>query len=268
MNETLTTGLLIGACILMIMMFCLLIRAFRTIHGLSKDIREHRHLIDTLFSNNVACGKRCDSLESSVEKLKGSVEVLTTSQGNWTKLTDARLGKLEKYENDTLIKAVNRLIEVVDNLCDKESEDWVGGENKGLSEPSEGIQKRDIYSEGICGNDYDGDSVTIATEHGDTGSNNVSEIKTDTVSYRWIFPDRDRDAVPVFGQWCLVVGESSARLKEDGSPMIWTDEGFWNGHAFVSSGDVRFDKVYAYIELPASADIMEQVVSMALEKVG
>ena len=114
----------------------------------------------------------------------------------------------------------------------------------------------------VNGADTDGDFPCDEADVDDSGLKDVT--------YHWIFPSRDRDPELVFGQWYLVIGESKERTKEDGTPMLMSGDGMWNGHEFILSSDDRIDldKVYALIKPPSSADIMEQIVSLALKKAG
>jgi len=299
MNEDLLLGLLIGAGALLLIFSILLIKAFVTIHSLSKEIRNHKAGLDLLNMWYNTTEKEVQSIDDRCNKTTGTIEVLSTLYGSYREDIERRVSRIEKTENYMLIEAINRLIQVVDNLCYRESEDWVGMENRAISEPSDGVSEGVFQDTG----DFDGDSVLDVLPDQDAkrrileefaGSdkkafhlnevlcsrdNDSEEAGSDMegdefplkdVNYRWIFPERDLNAKPVFGQWYLVVGETPEHLKEDGSPMIWSDEAMWNGYCFVGKADsaLRFDHVYAYIQTPTSADVMEQVVSLALKKAG
>ena len=271
---------------------------------------EHKKLLDVLSNTN-----------AEVEKVKGSIEALSLIHGKQLNDFERRLRGATEGPGAVLIKAINRLVEVVDNLCDRESEDWVGSAEKSVSGPMEGISEaysadgadkgpdipgkeaescemKDIQE--LSGGDTDGDSdlpyntinesavkrevlrdfmvnpdrqaphLRAYTKEEHMEAHSVR--KNDGVCYRWIFPDLREEPGDdrVFGQWYLVVGESSGKLKSDGSgapsPEIWTEEAMWNGYTFVTKSGMRFDHVYAYIKPASSADIMEQVVQLALKK--
>lgn len=313
MSDNLMLGLFIGCGAFLLIFSILLIKAFVTIHTLSKEIRDHKSLLDQLSSGYHTSEKAIRSVDERCEKMTGTIQVLSTSYGSYRGDIERRVSRLENTDNHVLIEAINRLIQVVDNLCDRESENWVGsglecdpGPSKDISEVlkhiSESARSFANNFKGESG-DFDGDSVLdvlpdqdakkrILEEFADSDKkafhlnevlcprdNNSEEAGSDMdgdefplkdVNYHWIFPERDLNAKPVFGQWYLVVGETPEHLKEDGSPMIWSDEAMWNGYCFVGKADsaLRFDYVYAYIQTPTSADVMEQVVSLALKKAG
>lgn len=313
MSDNLMLGLFIGCGAFLLIFSILLIKAFVTIYSLSKEIRDHKSLLDQLLFGYRASEKAIRSVDERCEKMTGTIQVLSTSYGSYRGDIERRVSRLEKTDNHVLIEAVNRLIQVVDNLYDRESEDSVGsglerdpGPSKGISEVLKHVsESARSFANNFKGesSDFDGDSVLdvlpdqdakrrILEEFADSDKkafhlnevlcprdNNSEEAGSDTdgdefilkdVNYRWIFPERDLNAKPVFGQWYLVVGETPEQLKEDGSPMIWSDEAMWNGYCFVGKADsaLRFDHVYAYIRTPTSADVMEQVVSLALKKAG
>lgn len=313
MGDNLMLGLFIGCGAFLLIFSILLIKAFVTIHSLSKEIRDHKSAIDLLNMWYNTTEKEVQSIDDRCNKMTGTIQVLSTSYGSYRGDIERRVSRLEKTDNYMLIEAINRLIQVVDNLCDRESEDWVGsglerdpGPSKGISEILKHVSEsarnfaNNFKSES---GDFDGDSVldvlpdqdakkrileefadsdkkafhlnevlySLDNEQENAGSDtNGDEFPLKDVNYHWIFPERDLNAKPVFGQWYLVVGETPEHLKEDGSPMIWSDEAMWNGYCFVGKADsaLRFDHVYAYIQTPTSADVMEQVVSLALKKAG
>lgn len=269
---------------------------------------------------------------AEVENVKGTIEALSLVHGKQLSDFERRLRGATEGPGAVLIKAINRLVEVVDNLCDRESEDWVGSENRAVSERSKGISEAHIVdgadeghnigdlaakilggeanladitesgeatSESLCGGDTDGDSVDLLKDTISDGavkrsvlenfmesdkpaphlrpvveSSNSEESEDESaiqpVTYRWIFPDVEAEKGLVFGQWYLVVGEVKGRLKADGSPEIVTDEAMWNGYCFVGKrdSDVRYEHVYAYIKPASAADIMPQVVQLALRRAG
>lgn len=245
---------------------------------IDKRLMSHENFSCDMIHNEIA---RVDGklifVDNSLKKLKESVEMMQSCLEDYHRITNIRLSNIEKNaDHDTLVKAVNRLIEVVDNLCDRESEDWVGSVSEGVYGPSGGIPACDIQrgpsecsSVAVDGADHDGDEMIdkCTDEIAIPTIRNWKEYVSSSVSYRWIFPDRDPVEELIYGQWYLVIGESSEKLKSDGKPMIYCDEGFWNGSEFVTATDVHFNKVYAYIKPPTSADVMEQVVNIALGKV-
>ncbi len=282
---------------------------------------EHKKLLDVLSNTN-----------AEVEKVKGSIEALSLIHGKQLNDFERRLRGATEGPGAVLIKAINRLVEVVDNLCDRESEDWVGSENRAVSEHSKGISEAHIVdgadevhnisdwvakifgvdpnladitesgeatSESLCAGDTDGDSVDLLKDNTSDSavkrsvlenfmesdkpaphlrpvveSSNSEESEDESaiqpVTYRWIFPDVETEKGLVFGQWYLVVGEVKGRLKADGTPEIVTDEAMWNGYCFVGKrdSDVRYEHVYAYIKPASAADIMPQVVQLALRRAG
>lgn len=86
----------------------------------------------------------------------------------------------------------------------------------------------------------------------------------ETIGYRWMFPSREQ-CVPVYGQRYMVVGILHGHeTMYDGSPFICTEEAMWDRYKFVIDGGERFDKVYAYIKMPNSSDIMKSILDIAI----
>jgi len=323
MSDNLMLGLLIGCGALLVIFTVLLVKTFVTIKSLSKEVRMHKNILDQLYSNQIKADKRITKVDDRYEKFKGSFEVMSTMFGNVRNGLEHRISTVEGQYSDGLVKAVNSIVELVGVLCDSESVDGSGSENRAVSGPNRGISEacsEETQKELLESGDFDGDSVDImrdqevkrcvleefaersadqkavhSTVDGMTYSSTKGDAwsavnRTDTdgdssdsddqdsadssdlkdVTYHWIFPGRGHDTELVFGQWYLVIGESKDRKKEDGSPMLMSGDGMWNGHEFVLTSDDRIDldKVYAWIKPPTSADVMEQVVSLALKKAG
>lgn len=86
------------------------------------------------------------------------------------------------------------------------------------------------------------------------------------IGYRWIFPSKEKHT-PVIGQDYMVVGVLHHHDKmADGSPFICTETAKWDGYKFVcqSPEEEWFDKVYAYIKMPDSSDIMKSILEISL----
>lgn len=84
--------------------------------------------------------KNIEKIEASIESVKGSVEVLSSSYGKQMNDIERRIDICRssvagRAELNVLTKAINRLVEVVDNLCDRESMDWVGSDSEAVLEP-------------------------------------------------------------------------------------------------------------------------------------
>lgn len=286
MNENMLIWIAIGLGGFVIFLIFLMVKAFVVIKELSKEVRMHKGTLDQLYRNQLKTDDRITKVDDRCERTKGSIEVLSTSLGS----AEKRISRIEEAHNSVLLKAIERIIEAVEKANDPLAEKDAGSENRAVSEASEGIPEGEM----LHGADCDGDFCEISVENEARGrmleefanSNQkalhltaaraYSEDQCDSegkavvqeVGYRWIFPSRDSESVPVFGQWYMVVGELKGQVKSDGSGTISTREAMWNGHDFITIEDERFEKVYAYILPPSSADIMEQVVSLALEKAG
>lgn len=300
MNENMLIGIAIGLGGFVIFLIFLMVKAFVVIKELSKEVRMHKDTLDQLYRNQMKADDRITKVDDRCERTKGSIEVLSTSLGS----AEKRISRIEEAHNSVLLKAIERIIEAVEKANNPLAEKDAGSENRAVSEASEGIpegenvftaETGDTYSgEILNGADCDGDFCEISVEnesrkrmleefansnqkalhltteraYSDDQCDSEGKAVVQEVSYRWIFPSRDSESVPVFGQWYMVVGELKGQVKSDGSGIISTREAMWNWHDFVTTEDERFEKVYAYILPPSSADIMEQVVSLALEKAG
>lgn len=88
--------------------------------------------------------------------------------------------------------------------------------------------------------------------------------KGEIIGYRWVFPSKEQ-CIPIYGQRYIVVGILHGHeTMNDGSPFICTEEATWDRYKFVIDGGTRFDKVYAYIRIPNSSDIMKSILDITL----
>ncbi len=84
------------------------------------------------------------------------------------------------------------------------------------------------------------------------------------IGYRWAFPSKEQ-CIPIYGQRYIVVGILHGHeTMNDGSPFICTEEATWDRYKFVIDGGTQFDKVYAYIRMPNSSDIMKSILEITL----
>lgn len=86
------------------------------------------------------------------------------------------------------------------------------------------------------------------------------------LGYRWIFPSKEK-CIPIYGQRYMVVGVLHGHeTMEDGSPFICTEEATWDSYKFVTDKEEHFAKVYAYIRIPDSSDIMKSIIEITLHE--
>ena len=86
----------------------------------------------------------------------------------------------------------------------------------------------------------------------------------ETVSYKWIFPAKEQCTPVAYGRYIVVGILHGHETMNDGSPFICTEEATWVQYRFVTDTNERFDKVYAYIRMPDSSDIMKSILEIAL----
>lgn len=140
---------------------------------------------------------------------------------------------------------MEKLADIVDpsNLADQKIED----ENKKFLDDLSNTQPYRLTSE----------DKKIEWQHDD-----------EIIGYRWIFPTKE-EHTPVVGQKYLVVGRLRGHeTMADGSPFICTETASWNSHQFVTDDGDRYDKVYAYIKMPDSSDIMTSILEITLHDRG
>lgn len=196
--------------------------------------------------------RNIEKVEASIESVKGSVEVLSSSYGKQMndierRIDICRTSVAGRNELNVLTKAINRLVEVVDNLCDRESMDWVGSDSEAVLEPKKATP------EDLTG--FSGDAAPAVTENG-----------TDYIpGYHWIFPSETPeygDDMTV-GQLYMVIGRVEGLVHPDGS--IETVNGYWNGKELVTYDGDKFSDIYAFIRVPHPSDVMERIVDTVLK---
>ena len=231
----------LGAIVLLV---CFLCRAFTHINKLQHEFyRLNSHDVDLLDKYHFL-EKQFMNLANDFEKLKGSVEVVRsekTSGQNYIYLKSIA-ESIEKMVSDYSTSM---------ELPDKEE----------LDIPKPKVLKSfdkviDSLNKALYGDDLDDEEKPEQEEK--------IEVGVKFCGYRWIFPTME-ESHPVFGQWYKVVGRIKGKDKPDGSPLLCTEDGMWNNYEFVTTKGDRFDIVYAYIKMPDSGDIMEQIVQLALK---
>lgn len=195
------------------------------------------------------------SMDSDIEKVKGSVHVMTSS---------IDLAPRLKGIEDVL----NGLLDVVKEEHEEAS--------KRRSEASEKQIKPFCDDEADASEDEDeGDDFDLYdTEEPDQDV--IQRMVNKKTEYKWIFPSekmptatRNDDILPVVGDEYLVIGKNF----EDGK--IVSDIGIWEGSQYYVSktfsggfdmDSYKLDKIYAYIKLPSPSDVMEKVVDVYLKE--
>ena len=237
-----------GACFLLLLSIALVIRSFYTIRELSKRIRNLEDATRHLATNDELFDKNLNRALISIDDLIDSHNAFESNTSD--KINDV-YSKMNNYEktNDAFNNALQKISEI-----EKEINDDLINRNPIVSGDTDGDKRSTNTSIDFV--DIVNDTKKLIETNEDTKCN---------ITYRWIFPSSEKSNL-VYGQWYIVVGEIKSKVKSDGSPLIFTDDGMWNGKQFVTSEAEFFDKVYAYIKMPDSGDIMEAIVELALRK--
>lgn len=225
----------IGAFV--IMLLCL----FRFAHRISKlegalylnerDLSSLQKKLD-IFENRII------SLETENENLKGTIQVTDTRLSDENASIESKMIEMSSSVNYRF-RDVNKAIRELERQVSKtigESAKWA------VSEPNKGILEG----------------------HSEPGENDDSLAKTNVFGYSgvfgysWVFPTKE-ESEPIIGRRYLVVGYLEG--KEDD---LITEEAVWNGTKFITAGVTRFSKVYAYVGMPDSSDVMEHIVNSVL----
>ena len=227
-----------------------LIRNVRRLEARVQDIHDKEE------QNNMERKMEYVNLDIGISQMRGSLELLTTETSKDLNDIQRQRSRLEcqlrNLQRDVAVNG-NRLHDIVD---------WTGMDHEDESTTT-------------CV-EYWADKAALANivdpanTEPPAEENKEKEDEKTAVAYRWIFPSCDERVPeelrrPVIGQWYLVVGTIKGLTKSDGQPMIFTDDGLYNGTDFITTQDQRFDNVFAYIRKPSSTDIMPKVFEMALK---
>lgn len=274
MTSNTITLLIYCALGVIVIMLAIAFNLIRTVKELEKKVHDIQ-----VADEEAAQQRKMEfvNLDIGIAQMRGSVEVLTTMTSKELNDIQRQLSRIERGISRLQCTAAlngNRLCDLVE---------WTGmdqNEKPGRPEPPKtcieywadkaeladivdpaNLEQPEGYDDGLL------DDMTNPVTF-DKKENNNEEI---AVSYRWIFPSCDERVPeelrrPVIGQWYLVVGTIKGLTKSDGQPMIFTDDGLYNGTDFITTQDQRFDDVFAYIRKPSSTDIMPKVFEMALKE--
>ena len=250
--------------IFMVFLF-LIIRAYYRIGTLENRVdflvRDKQKLENDIFELK----HRIEKTEAGEEKIMASLQLLqsvTTDRFDTLTNTFDQLNKDYRADHDSMVKLCEKFADI---LCEFRDD---------IKKPKTfTVLDSDTYSGDVHEEDTDieqPESDPPMTANYETTDDPGREIRFDhgneVVKYRWIFPSEE-ESHPVFGQWYTVIGKLHyGYKKEDGSPVISTDEGMFNGNVFITKGNDYFEKVYAYIKMPSSADIMQKIVDVYLKK--
>lgn len=256
-NTSLIIYCAIGVMVIMLAICFNLVRIVkhleRRVSGLQDDNERH------VFTE-IKLQERCDKTDIAINQVKGSIEVMSSGFSKDMHDIQRQLTRMEtqlrKVQCELAIHG-NRLYDIVT---------WTGMDAEEKPEVKSAVE-------------YWADKATLADivdpanlETPIEEEENNEEPSGDLVSYNWIFPSDDPlhgvNRPPVIGEWYLVVGTIKGLANDSGEPMIFTDEGLYNGTDFITTQDQRFDKVFAYIKKPSSVDIMKKVFALAVRERG
>lgn len=243
----------------MVIMLAICFNLIRMVKELEKKVKCISNDNEQHYKAELQLQSYFNSVDTSINKLRGSLEILTA--GTDGKLNDIQrqLSRIEcqlrKLQCDTAING-NRLHDIVE---------WTG-----IDRETEEKEHDDV--DNVSCVEYLADKAVLADIVDPANLEKEDEKHEPLVSYNWTFPYNDRvsgiNRVPVVGQWYLCVGTIKGLTNDSGEPMVFTDEGLFNGEDFITSRDQRFEKVFAYIKKPSSADIMKEVFNIALKERG
>lgn len=213
--------------------------ARRRIDELECAVSFLKDAVNKLSENQAKYNKGLDGFHKSVEANKGMIHMCSSSLSDRLSRVEKRVGILEK----STVK--EEKAEPDEDECD----------NPPASEVKFWASKSDLA-------DF-------------VDPSNLEKLKPDMsfewthegeiIAYRWTFPSKEQ-CIPIYGQRYMVVGvlHGHETLK-DGSPFICTEEAMWDRYKFVIDSGEKFDKVYAYIKMPDSSDIMKNIMEIALQ---
>lgn len=193
------------------------------------------------------------SMDSDIEKVKGSVHVMTSS---------IDLAPRLKGIEDVL----NGLLDVVKEEHEEAS--------KRRSDASEGQIKPFCDDEEDASEDEGDDFDQYDAEEPDQDV--VQKLINKKTEYKWIFPSvitataiQKDDTQPIIGDEYLVIGKNSGDGKIVSDIGTWKGSPYHVGKTFSGGFDMdsyKLDKIYAYIKLPSPSDVMEKVVDVYLKE--
>jgi len=245
-QDWILTGVLVLLAVISLYVYVWLTR--KRIDDLELTVNYLRDSYNKLFESKKDMEKEILEFKNSIEEQHGSMQVCSSTVSN-------RLSEIERRLD--ILSFVPRINEYDDDYSEDEEK----------AEPEE--------------DEYD-DSPTSEVEYlaymekfsDIVDTDNIDKPKPDTsfkwshegeiIGYRWVFPSKEQ-YTPIYGQRYMVVGVLHGHeTTEDGSPFICTEEAMWDRYKFVIDSGERFDKVYAYIRMPNSSDIMKSILDMTL----
>lgn len=234
----------------MLVLFFILLVFNRQVRNENKELKSKVKELQENFNFIRNCTL---SMDSDIEKVKGSVHVMTSSIDS-----APRLKGIEA--------ALNGLLDIVKEEHEEAS--------KRRSDASEGQIKPFCDDEEDTSEDEGDDFDQYDTEEPDQDV--VQKLINKKIEYKWIFPSekmptatQNDDILPIVGDEYLVIGKNF----EDGK--IVSDIGTWKGSPYnvsktFSGGfdmdSYKLEKIYAYIKLPSPSDVMEKVVDVYLKE--